>query len=137
MASPRGSFSVSFPRSEPAHGPKEAVMAVGWRALLRSPHGEDAVTLASDEGSTAGVAVNVGLEVEITAWKPRRAGTTLYRVRTRNGRKEGWVSAASLQCIPPPTAPKPAVPVTLATKPAPSRKATTPAGRPRKSTRAR
>src|SRR5262245_20187541 len=102
MAAPRGSFSPPFTRIEPSRGTKEAVLPVGWHAVLRPPAaGVDRVTLTAEDGTTALATVKAGVEVEITAWRPRRAGPALYRVRTRTGGKEGWAVASSLERLPP------------------------------------
>src|SRR5262249_633263 len=106
MAAPRGSFSPPFKRVQPARLRKDGVIAVGCRAIVRRPpHGGDRFTLATEDGRTALGTVQVGAEVEITAWRPRRSAP-LYRVLIRSEDKEGWTSAASLQS-PPPTLPKP------------------------------
>jgi hypothetical protein len=118
MAAPRGSFSRPFPRVEPSHGPQEPVLAVGWRVILRrSSDGKDQVPLSDEDGITTLATVKAGSEVEITAWRPRRGNPALYRVRTANGSKEGWVSATGLERKPAPAVAKPS----RAAAPAPSR----------------
>ena len=114
MAAPRGAFSRPFlhtpsPRD---HGDGN-VLAVGWRVLVASPEGKGhRVPLTDSEGTTTVTTVPHGAEVEILAWRPRRSGTTMYRVQPTSGGKEGWVSGASLKARPAPAprpAPKPAV----------------------------
>jgi hypothetical protein len=108
MAAPRGSFSPPFTRIEPSRGPKEAVLPVGSHVIARpSGVGADRVTLTAEDGSTVLATVKAGVEVEITAWRPRRSGPALYRVRARNGGKEGWTTSASLERLPPPPPPTP------------------------------
>jgi hypothetical protein len=102
MAAPRGSFSSPFTRIEPSREPKAAVLPVGWHAVLRAPAGgTNRVTLTAEDGTTALITVNAGVEVEITAWRPRRSGPALYRVRTKTGGKEGWAAGPSLERLPP------------------------------------
>jgi hypothetical protein len=106
MAAPRGSFSPPFTRIEPSRVPKEAVLPIGSHVILRPPTGgADRVTLTAEDGTTALGAVKVGAEVEITAWRPRRSGPALYRVRARIGGKEGWTAASSLERLPPAPSP--------------------------------
>jgi len=112
MAAPRGSFSPPFTRIEPARGPKEAVLPVGWHVVLRTPPGGgDRVTLTAEDGTTALATVKSGVEVEITAWRPRRAGPALYRVRTKGGGKEGWATASHLEPLPPSSPSRSSTPV--------------------------
>jgi hypothetical protein len=99
MVAPRGSFFPPFTRIESSRGPKEAVLPIGSRAIVR-PLG--AVTLTAENGSTVLASMKAGVEVEITAWRPRRSGPALYRVRARNGGEEGWTTSASLERLPPP-----------------------------------
>ena len=106
MAASRGSFSPPFKRIEPSRGPKEAVLPVGSHVIAR-PSGAGAVTLTAENGSTVLATVKAGVEFEITAWRPRRSGPALYRVRVRNGGKEGWTTAASLERLPPSPPPSP------------------------------
>ena len=101
MAAPRGSFAPPFTRIEPSRGLKEAVLPVGSHAIVR-PSGAGAVTLTAENGSTVLASMKAGVEVEITAWRPRRSGPALYRVRARNGGEEGWITSASLERLPPP-----------------------------------
>jgi|SRR5262245_9358290 len=104
MAVPRGSFSPSFKRVEPARLRKDEVIAVGCRTIVRRPpHGGGRVTLTSEDGRTALGTVQVGAEVEITPWRPSRSAPALYRVLIRSEDKEGWTSAASLESPPPAT----------------------------------
>jgi hypothetical protein len=84
------------------------VLGVGSRAVVTSPGaGSGRVTLTDDSGANALAAVADGVEVEITAWRPRRGGKTLYRVVSTTGGVEGWLGAESLQ---PRTVPRPAKP---------------------------
>ena len=105
MLAPRGSFSPPFnKRVEPARIRKDGVIAVGCRAIVRRPpHGGDGVTLTTEDGRTALGTVQVGAEVEITAWRSRWSAPALYRVLIRREGKEGWTSAASLESPPPAT----------------------------------
>src|SRR4029077_7722610 len=106
MAAPRGSFSPPFTRIEPSRVPKEAVLPVGSHVIVRPPAaGGDRITLTAEDGTTALAAVKAGAEVEISAWRPRRSGPALYRVRTRTSGKEGWTTASSLERLPPPPSP--------------------------------
>jgi hypothetical protein len=137
MAAPRGSFSPPFTRMEPSRGPKEAVFSVGSHVIAR-PHGQgaDRLTLTAEDGHTALATVKAGAEVEITAWRPRRSGPALYRVRGRSGGAEGWTTASSLERLPPPP-PSPsrapaAVPTASAKRPVPKT-----AKRPRAAARTR
>src|SRR5262249_26455930 len=93
--------SVPAPRSftfrqqltqSPPRLPNEVVLAVGARAIVRS-HGDEPGRVpfaGEDDGAT----LADGVEVEITAWRPRRAAGALYQVRTTVGGREGWVSAS-------------------------------------------
>ena len=104
MAAPRGSFCPPFKRVEPPRFPKDGVIAVGCRAIVRRPpHGGDRITLTTEDGRTALGTVEVGAEVEITAWRPRGWAPALYRVLIRSEGKEGWTNAASLESPPPAT----------------------------------
>ena len=104
MAAPRASFSPPFKRVEPARIRKDGVIAVGCRAIVRRPpHGGDGITLTTEDGRTALGTVQVGAEVEITAWRSRGSAPALYRVLIRREGKEGWTSAASLESPPPAT----------------------------------
>ena len=104
MAAPRGSFSRPFKRVEPARIREDGVIAVGCRATVRRPpNGGDGVTLTTEDGRTALGTVQVGAEVEITAWRSRGSAPALYRVLIRSEGKEGWTSAASLESPPPAT----------------------------------
>ncbi len=130
MAAPRGSFSRPFSFSEPTRTSKEPVLSVGGRAIARaSAEGGGKITLTDEDGNNALFTVSDRSEVEITAWRPRRASPALYRVRTVKSGKEGWVSATNLERIAPPPPPKrpvaaapPAAPVAKrAASPAPKR----------------
>jgi hypothetical protein len=142
MAAPPGSFSRPFTRTEPTRPSKEPVLAVGWNVLLRSATGSaDRVELTDEDGTASVASLKPGIEVEITAWRPRRAGPALYRVRTVDGTKEGWVSASSLEQKPAPPPPKPLaakapakVPAKTAAK-APASKTPTPAAGTRAKTK--
>jgi len=113
MVVPRSPYSPQFMRAEASRGPKEAVLAIGSQAVLRAPAaGGDRVTLTTDDGTTALATVKAGAAVEITAWRPRRSGPALYRVRTRSSGKEGWTTASSLERGPVPPSPK--TPATVA-----------------------
>src|SRR5262249_43765306 len=87
---------------------KEAVFPVGSRVIVR-PHGEgaDRLTLTAEDGHTAIATVKAGAEVEITAWRPRRSGPALYRVRGRSGGRGGWTPAPSPERLPQSAPPPP------------------------------
>jgi hypothetical protein len=102
MAAPRGPFSPPFTRIESSRGAKEAVLPIGSQAIVRPP---GAVTLSAENGSTVLASMKAGVEVEITAWRPRRSGPALYRVRARTGGEEGWTTLASLERLAPPPSP--------------------------------
>jgi len=106
MAAPRGAFSRPFVQSPPSRPPGDGnVLAVGWRVLVASSAGRGhRVTLTDGDGTTALATLADGAEVEILAWRPRRSGATLYRVRPTAGGTEGWLSGASMK-------PRPALPV--------------------------
>ena len=71
MVVPRGSFSPPFKRVEPARLPKDGIMALGLRAIVRRPpDGDDRLTLTAEDGRTALGTVPADAEVEITAWRP-------------------------------------------------------------------
>ena len=104
MVAPRGAFSRPFMHSPPPrdHGDGN-VLAVGWRVLVVSPAGRGhGVALTDSEGNTTVTTLPHGAEVEILAWRPRRSGTTLYRVQPTSGGKEGWLSGANLKPRPAP-----------------------------------
>jgi len=109
---------------------------VGWDVVVRSQPGMvDGVILTDEDGARRLATVEPGTEVEITAWRPRRAAPALYRVRTKDRSTEGWVSAASLErppSPPPPQRVQPPKPV--ASRVAPRAAAKAP-GRPRKRSR--
>jgi hypothetical protein len=63
----------------------------------------DRVTLTTEDGRTALGTVQVGAEVEITAWRPRRSAPALYRALNRSEDKEGWTIAARLESPSPAT----------------------------------
>jgi hypothetical protein len=81
--------------------------------------------------------VKPGVEVEITAWRPRRAGPALYRVRTKDGGKEGWVSATHLEHRPKPPPPRTVRPAPPVPSPGVKRVTAKAPKRPRKGARAR
>ena len=86
---------------EPSRPSKEVVLAVGGRAKVRS-HGEGPprVPVTDEDGTVTLDTLADGVEVEITAWRPRRSAGALYRVRTMAGGKEGWLNASSLEAVP-------------------------------------
>ena len=134
MAAPRGSFSPLFTRIEPSREPKAAVLPVGCHAILRAPAGgANRVTLTTEDGTTALTTVTAGVEVEITAWRPRRSGPALYRVRTKTGGKEGWAAGPSLERLPPSPSSPPRNPAVAG--PVVKRAATKAPKRPRQSVR--
>src|SRR5262249_60181379 len=95
MAAPRGSCSPPCKRVQPARIRKDGVIAVGCRAIVRRPpHGGDGVTLTTEDGRTALGTIQVGAEVEITAWRSRGSAPALYLGLIRREGKEGWRSAA-------------------------------------------
>jgi hypothetical protein len=106
MAAPRGAFSRPFVPTPPSRGHGDGnVLAVGWRVLVVSPAGRGPrVALTDSDGTTAVATLADGVEVEILAWRPRRSGATLYRVRPTGGGTEGWLSGVNLK-------PRPALPV--------------------------
>jgi hypothetical protein len=133
VVAPRGSFSQSFNRPEPSRVPKEPILAVGWSVLVRfQPGAVDGVALTDEDGTRRLATVEPGAEVEITAWRPRRAAPALYRVRTKDGSKEGWVSAASLERPPAPPPPQRVQPPKPVASPVAPRAAAKTPGRPRK-----
>jgi hypothetical protein len=99
VAVPSSFTSRRFSR-EPSRPSKEVVLAVGGRAIVRS-HGEG-LGRVSFIGEDDAATLAEGVEVEITAWRPRRTAGALYRVRTTAGGMEGWVSASNLEAVPPP-----------------------------------
>ena len=136
MVAPRGSFSQSFSRLEPSRMPKEPILAVGWRVVVRSQPGTvDGVILTDEDGTRRLATVQPGTEVEITAWRPRRAAPALYRVRTKDGSTEGWLSAASLERPPSPPPPQRVQPPKPVASPVAPRAAAKTPGRPRKRSR--
>ena len=107
MAVPRGSFSPPFKRVEPARIRKDGVIAVGGRAIVRRPPDrDDRLTLTTEDGRTALGTVQVGAEVEITAWRSRGSAPALYRMLIRSEGKEAWTSPSNLTS-PPPALPQP------------------------------
>lgn len=101
MPFPQGPNFQRFPRFAPASRPKNGpVFAVGGRAIVTGQSG-DRVALTDDGGTTALAAIADGVEVEVLAWRPRR-GSARYRVISSDG-LEGWVDAASLKALQPPS----------------------------------
>jgi len=94
------------------------------------------VTLTAEDGTTALATVKAGIQVEITAWRPRRSGPALYRVRTKSGGKEGWAPASSLERLPPSPS-SPSRSLAPVASPAVKRAATKTPKRPRERVRAR
>jgi hypothetical protein len=107
MSLPHGSRFQSFARAQPVRSPHDAqVLGVGWRVVVTCPSGaSDRVTLMDEDGTNAVASVADGVEVEILAWRPRRAGGTRYRVVATKGGVEGWLGAASLKPRQRPSAP--------------------------------
>ena len=77
------------------------ILSVGRRAYVNC---RGRVSLALDDGRNSPNSLADGAEVEILAWRPRRSGATLYRVRPTAGGTEGWLNGASMK-------PRPALPV--------------------------
>ena len=73
---------------------------------MRADGSKGSVTLMSEDGLTSLATLSDGVEVEIVAWRPRRAGGTMYCVRQTSGVAEGWVAAVSLRPHPIPARPK-------------------------------
>jgi hypothetical protein len=93
------------------------VLGVGSRAVVTSPGtGSRCVTLTDDSGANALATVADGVEVEITAWRPRRGSNALYRVVSTTDGVEGWLGAESLQPRALPSPPKPATGAPTATR---------------------
>ncbi len=96
----------SFPSRRPADtprpsSPKDVVLAIGARALLRSRGDRHGRVVLTDENGTASVgSLADGVEVVIQAWRPRRSAAALYHVRAPAAGEEGWVSASSLEALP-------------------------------------
>lgn len=102
MPGPRSSSFARFVRVQPVRKPGDgAVFAVGCRAVVTSGEDDVPVQLTGEDGHTAGDTLRDCVEVEIVAWRPRRAGGTLYRVRAIDGATEGWLGAAQLRALPP------------------------------------
>jgi hypothetical protein len=121
---------------EPSREPRAAaVLPVRWHAVLRAPAGgANRVTLTAEDGTTALTTVTAGVEVEITAWRSRRSGPALYRVRTKTGGKEGGAAGPSLERLPPSPSSPARNPEPVA-RPAVKRAATKAPKRPRQSPR--
>jgi hypothetical protein len=99
---PTGFASRRFSH-EPSRPSKGTVLAVGVRAIVRSRReGFSRVPVTGEDGTVTLATLADGVEVEITAWRPRRTAGALYRVRTIADGKEGWVNASSLELVPQP-----------------------------------
>src|SRR5262245_38993206 len=125
---PAPSFTSRRFVHEPSRPSKEAVLAVGMRAIVRS-HGDGLgrVTLTDEDGTASLGALADGIEVEVTAWRPRRGMGALYRVRPVQGGTEGWMKASNLEAVPPARerpAPQPAAAAPRAKASAPKAKRT-------------
>jgi hypothetical protein len=105
---------------ESSRAPREVVLAVGGRAIVRDHHGGlGRVSAMDDDGTTLLTMLGEGVEVEITAWRPRRSAGALYRVRqTAGDALEGWVTVDSLEPIPLPTERRTAPMARTSSKPA-------------------
>ena len=86
--------SSRAPRQTPASVGPSYVFGVGSHAFVAHQQGD--VSLDDGSGKVAVGELADGTEVEIIAWRPRRA-STLYRVRATESRIEGWVSVTSLR----------------------------------------
>ena len=100
---PAPSFTSRRFVHEPARQSKEAVLAVGMRAIVRT-HGEGLgrVSLTDEDGTASLGNLADGVQVEVTAWRPRRGMGALYRVRPVQGGTEGWMSTSNLEAVPVP-----------------------------------
>ena len=115
MPFPGGPSPHGFPRVRPSRsGVGGPVLAVGRRVVVTCPGGKSGrVTLMDHAGTTAMATVADGVEVEILAWQPYRAGGPRYRVLSGSGGVEGWLGAENLKAIdrpPPPMPPAVAAP---------------------------
>lgn len=109
MPFPGGPSPHGFPRVRPSRsGVGGPVLAVGRRVVVTCPGGKSGrVTLMDHAGTTAQATVADGVEVEILAWQPYRAGGPRYRVLSKSGGVEGWLGAENLKAVslPPPAMP--------------------------------
>ena len=118
---PAPSFTSRRFVHEPPRQSKEAVLAVGMRAIVRSRgEGLGRAALTDEDGTASLGTLADGVEVEVTAWRPRRGMGALYRVRPSRGGTEGWVNASNLEAVPrprerPAPQPPPATPRAKAT----------------------
>ena len=95
------------------------------RAIVRS-HGEGLgrVSLTDEDGTASLGNLADGVEVEVTAWRPRRGMGALYRVRPSRGGTEGWIGAVNLEAVPVPRErPAPQAPAAAPRAKAPASKA--------------
>jgi hypothetical protein len=97
MPFPQGPFAKSrIPRPRPETKDVSYVFGVGSLAFISEPGGKGPVAL-SDQGGTVAVGhLEDGAQVEILAWRPRRAAT-LYCVQATESRIEGWLGVANLR----------------------------------------
>ena len=108
MPDPGRPYLPAFARIPPPRIAGDAlVLCVGSRGVVRADGSKGSVTLMSEDGLTSLATLSDGVEVEIVAWRPRRAGGTMYCVRQTSGVAEGWVAAVSLRPHPIPARPKP------------------------------
>jgi len=75
--------------TEPSH-----VFGIGSHAFVANQTGD--VSLDDGNGGASVATLADGVEVEIIAWRPRRAAT-LYHVRATESRVEGWLCVTSLR----------------------------------------
>ena len=106
-----------FPRMQPQGSRGETAFAVGSRVLITAnAKGQRAVELMREDGTPAGVRIDLDVQATITAWRPRRSAPPRYRVCASDG-TEGWVDAANLRRVPAPPPPPPPPPVAIAKAP--------------------
>ena len=107
MPDPGRPYLPAFARIPPPRMAGDAlVLCVGSRGVVRADGSKGSVTLMSEDGLTPLATLADGVEVEVVAWRPRRAGGTMYCVRQTSGVAEGWVAAVSLRPHPIPPRPK-------------------------------
>src|SRR5262245_66020293 len=107
MPDPGRSYLPPFARMPPPRIPGDAiVLAVGSRGVVQADGSKGSVTLMSEDGLTQLATLPDGVEVEVVAWRPRRAGATMYCVRQTSGVAEGWITAVRLRPHPTPARPK-------------------------------
>ena len=95
MAFSQSPFVSRAPRLQPAESAEASyVFGIGSRAFVANQNGD--VSLDDGSGKTAVGELADGAEVEIIAWRPRRAAT-LYHVRATESRIEGWLCVTSLR----------------------------------------